>query len=64
MKKLRPLAAAPVWVLRVRGGLALPERLPLPGPVLVRGLVRVLMLARELARPAVLGLVWRWGWAC
>ena len=56
MKKLRPLAAAPVWVLRVR--------LLLPGPVLVQGLVRVLMLARELARPPVLGLVWRWGSAC
>jgi hypothetical protein len=56
MKKLRPLAAARVWALRVR--------LLLPGPVLVQGLVRVLMLARELARPPVLGLVWRWGSAC
>ena len=64
MKKLRPLAAAPVWVLRVRGGLALPVRRLLPAPVLVRGLVRVLMLARELVRPPVLGLVWRWGRAC
>lgn len=60
MKKLRPLAAAPVWAQRPRGGLALPVRLLLPGPVLVQGLVRVLMLAR----PPVLGLVWRWGSAC